>query len=346
MTVTRVNVIMGGPSAEHDVSLATGNEMLVQLDRQRYAVRAVVVSRKREFYYRDLASDQTPSKSELENPGSGQFTGPLAPAASAPIWEECDVALLAVHGSFGEDGVLQGFLDTLGVPYTGSGVCASAVGMEKITSKQILEQNGLTTPPYSVYLADGSGPSAEEIAKRHGFPCFVKCPHSGSSKLVGQARDLTALRTLLTDFATKSLRVLVESRISGEEYSCPVLQQPDGTIRALPPIFIKPVNTDYFDYEAKYTKGASEEIVPAPCSPELTSIIQEAALRAHRALGCAGVSRTDMIWDGSDLHVLEINTLPGFTAASLVPKAFAATGGTFPELLDLLIRAARKDSKA
>ncbi len=332
-----VNVIMGGPSEEHEISLATGQEMIRHLDRNKYSEKAVIVSRKKAFYY----SDEDPrnfAEKDFANPEkSKHFFGPISPAVSENIWKNCDVALLALHGEFGEDGRFQGFLETLDIPYTGSKIFASAVGMEKIVSKQLFAQNSINTPAYSVYNTESPSLSIEDVMQKHGLPCFVKCPQSGSSRLMGRADTREMLEDMLSRFSKKTVNILIESYISGDEYSCPVLEYPDGRIQALPPILIRPVKSDFFDYYAKYSKGASEEIVPAPCSPDLTKRIQEIALKAHSVLKCQCLSRTDMIVKEDTIYVLEVNTLPGLSSASLVPKAFAAIGGSFSELLDILI---------
>ena len=333
----RVIVAMGSPSAEHEVSLATGREILKHIDTAKYETRILIISRDKQFFYSDksVASLADPEFTAPET--SSHFTGPIAPAQSQDVWDGMDVVVLALHGEFGEDGRFQGFLDTIGIPYTGSGVYASAVGMEKIASKYIFEQQGITTPPYSVYHTDGSGISIQDIIEKHGFPCFVKCPQSGSSRLMGRAGTKQDLEHMLKEFAAFAQQILIESNIEGEEYSCPVLEYPDGEAMALPPILIRPVRSSYFDYRAKYTEGACEEIVPAPCDPNLAKRLQDLSLQAHKVLTCRGLSRTDMIVKGDGIYVLETNTLPGLTSASLAPKAFAATGGSYTELLDILI---------
>ncbi len=338
-------VVMGGPSAEHEISLATGREMLLHLDNKKYTPRAVVISNDKQFFY----SDTKPSllkESDYKDPEkSSYFAGPFLPISSLEIWDKCDVVILALHGEFGEDGKIQGFFDTLGIPYTGSGVYSSAVGMEKIASKMLFEQHGITTPPYSIYRIDGSGMSIDEIVEKHGFPCYVKCPQSGSSRLMGRAESKKSLEKMLMEFSKHSSSILIETAISGEEYSCPVLDYPDGTAKPLLPILIKPVDASFFDFTAKYTDGACEEIVPAPCSDELTDRMQQVALKTHLILKCSGVSRTDMIVKDDVIYTLEINTLPGFTSASLAPKSFAAMGGTFAELLDIIIENALAGKK-
>ena len=335
MTKKHVNVVMGGPSAEHEISLRTGREVLRNLDKSKYLPRAVVITKSREIYWADVERDVPTEQDCIDPSASKEFKGPLNPAASFEIWKDCDVAFLALHGEFG---VFQGFLETLGVPYTGSGVLASAMGMDKIVAKHVFEQNGITTPPYSIYHTDGSGTSIAQIATDRGFPSFVKCPQSGSSRLMGRATNTTSLEALCAEFASEASEILVESAIHGDEYSVPVLEYPDGSLKALPPILIRLVKTEFFDYTAKYMAGASEEIVPAPCSAELTARLQDVAVRAHRAIGCKGLTRTDIIVQNDTLFALEINTLPGMTSASLAPKAFAAAGGSFAELLDILLR--------
>ena len=342
MTI-RVNVIMGGPSVEHEVSLRSGLEVMANIDKNVYAVRAVVVSRNKDFFYCDPGETSLTSKN-LNNPASsGRFKGPFAPASSAAIWEKCNVVFLALHGSFGEDGVIQGFLDTLGIPYTGSGVCASAVAMDKIASKFIYMNSDLAVPEWSVYGKSHPETTVKSIAEKHGFPCFVKCPQSGSSRLMDRAQDLASLRNIIAELSPHADRLLVETAVSGVEFSCGILEKSGGELIALPPIEIRPGSSGpggFFDYTAKYTSGKSEEIVPAPRPAPLLERIKAAALAAHNALGCSGVSRTDMIYADDTLFVLETNTLPGMTPDSLLPKEFRAAGGTYAGLLDTMIRTA------
>ncbi len=348
MTV-HVNVIMGGPSVEHEISLRSGLEVMKNIDKKAYAVRAVVVSRKKEFFFsapgavfRDIAELSDPSSSE-------RFSGPLSPAASDELWKGCDVAFLALHGSFGEDGVIQGYFDTLGIPYTGSGVYASAVAMEKIASKFIYVNSGLAVPPWSIYGKAYPEVTLRYIEEKHNFPCFIKCPQSGSSRLMGRAHDRQSLEKLIAELAPQAKKLLVETAIDGIEFSCGILENDKGELLALPPVEIRPKHAahgGFFDYTAKYTAGGSEEIVPAPRPVALLDRIRQTALTAHRVLGCSGLSRTDMIYADDTFFVLETNTLPGMTSNSLLPKAFCATGGTYGGLLDILIRTALRKKTA
>jgi D-alanine-D-alanine ligase len=342
----RVNVLMGGPSAEYEVSLNSGSQVLTHIDKSKYSLRAVVINREKQFYYADIAGDNIPDIRGYSEPGS-PFKGPFHPSASKEIWDDCDAAFLALHGEFGEDGIIQGYLEALGVPYTGSNVYASAVAMNKITSKFLYELNGIGVPEYSVYGINHPDVTVDAIIKKHGFPCFLKCPQSGSSRLMGRAADRASLESLLKELQESADDILVETNITGIEFSCGVIDMPDGTAKALPPIEIRPAEaSDFFDYTAKYSHGGSIEIVPAPRPEELLREIEDIAVRAHKILGCRGVSRTDMMYDNSKLYVLETNTLPGMTSTSLLPQAFKAIGGTYAGLLDVLISSALVNRKA
>jgi len=343
-----VNVVMGGPSAEYEVSLNSGGQVLTYLDRGKYGrLRAVVIDKEKRIYYADAdAGGAVPEINGFAASG-GRFKGPLHPSDCKEVWEGCDVAFLALHGEFGEDGTVQGYLDALGVPYTGCGVYASAVAMNKITSKFLYMLGGLPVPEYSVYGVNHPETSVDGIIEKHGFPCFLKCPQSGSSRLMGRASDKESLAALLKELQESADDILVETMVKGIEFSCGVIDMPDGSTRALPPIEIRPVGSEFFDYKAKYSQGGSEELVPAPREPELLAQVEEAALRAHKLLRCYGVSRTDMIYSDSKMYVLETNTLPGMTSTSLLPQAFKAwRGGTYSELLDILLTSALKRARS
>lgn len=338
----RVNVLMGGPSAEHEVSLNSAFGVITNLDRSKYSIRAVFVSKSKEFFFRDIPEHAFPFN-ELIN--LQNYKGPFSLADSKPIWDGCGVVFLgALHGSFGEDGTIQGALDAMDLPYTGSGVTASALAMDKILSKFVYIQNGLTVPPFSIFGKIFPQTSIAEISSKHKFPCFVKAPQSGSSRLMGKADSVESLSRMLTELKQCSPNILIESAVKGIEFTCAVMEEPDGTLTALPPIEIRP-KTSFFDYTAKYTDGASEEIVPAPYPEELLERVKQVALTAHNILGCSGISRTDMIYSDDKLFVLETNTLPGLTRNSLLPKAFIAAGGSYPEMLDKLVQSALSRKK-
>lgn len=333
----KIAVLMGGPSVEHEVSLNSGREVMTNIDHTKYTVRAVVINKERQFYFADSTPETIPTLAELTNPAaSPRFTGPLSAASATVVWDGCSLAFLALHGSYGEDGVIQGYLESIGMPYTGSGVYASAVAMNKITAKILYTSNGLSAPPHSLYGKRFPENTPRALADNHGFPCFVKCPQSGSSRLMGRATSPEELAAMLEEFAPFAPELLIETMISGTEFTCSVLEDGSGVLSALPPVEIRPKNV-FFDYTAKYTASESEELVPAPQPPELLERIQQTAITAHQILGCRGVSRTDMIFADNTLFVLETNTLPGLTANSLLPKSYCAIGGTFTGLIDQLI---------
>jgi D-alanine-D-alanine ligase len=335
MEKKKIVVVMGGPSAEHEISLKTGFQVVSNLDKNKYWVCALVISKDKEFWF---AQDTTQiTQEDINNAQTSPFfKGGYKPCNSMLIWENVSGAFLALHGEFGEDGVFQGYLDTIGVKYTGCGVLSSAVGMHKILAKKIFDASGISTPPYSIFNTDGSENEIKEILAKHQFPLFVKAPQSGSSKLMARVENEQDLRRSLKELNASCNSILVESNIKGDEFSCPVIEI-NGKLRALSPIYIKPKNNaGFFDYNAKYL-GESEEICPPPHDKETIELIQKTAVAVHKVLECRGYSRTDIIVSGNTAYVLEINTLPGMTSSSLIPKAFAAEGGSFSELLDIIV---------
>jgi D-alanine-D-alanine ligase len=251
---------------------------------------------------------------------------------------EIDVALIILHGRMGEDGTIQGMLDSLGIPYQGSGVLGSAIAMNKVLSKQLYIHAGLPTSPSIV--ADRSKPmEIRAVVETLGLPVVIKPEHEGSSIGLTIARDSKDLLSAFENAWRYDKRCLVEKYISGTEITAGVLGNED--LFALPLIEICPDKRyEFFDYEAKYTPGATTEICPARISPELTEKAQQYARRAHSALYCKGYSRTDMILSGDEFYLLETNTIPGMTATSLFPQAAAKAGIGFSQLLDRLIELA------
>jgi D-alanine-D-alanine ligase len=302
----RVALLAGGKSAEREVSLKSGEQVFQVLDKQRYEV------------IRFDPRDDLPR---------------LAQDAAS-----IDVALIILHGRLGEDGTIQGFLDLLNIPYQGSGVLGSALAMNKILSKKLYAQADLPVAPFVVVDRTGSE-GASKVLDELGLPVVVKPEHEGSSIGLSIVRSADQLPKAFEDAWRFDRRCLVEKFIPGLEITGGVLG--NDSLQALPLVEIIPgANHEFFDYAAKYTPGASNEICPARLSPELTSKAQEYAMRAHRALCCQGYSRTDMIVSDNEIFVLETNTIPGMTQTSLLPQAAAAAGISFSALLDRLIELA------
>jgi len=341
-------VIMGGPSAEYDVSISSGTEVVTHLSSTgKYAVGALVISRDLEFYFHPY-SYELPDVSDFTHPADApSFRGPFKPFDSAGIWQDCQMAFLALHGDFGEDGVIQGYLETLKIPYNGSGVFSSSLAMNKIATKLMYLQKGIPTPAFETLHKEDSPEVQRRVLKNVGLPCFIKCPQSGSSKLMGRAETEEDFFTLVSELVPQAKEILVEANVTGIEFSCPVLELPHDGPTALLPVEIRPVKGAYFDYEAKYTENACEEIVPASHEQRILQQVQDLAVEAHKCLGCRSISRTDMIYAEGEMYVLETNTLPGLTPNSLLPKSYiASTGKTYSDLLERLIETALITTRA
>src|SRR5207302_435382 len=321
----RVAVLMGGPSPERDVSLASGLQVLQAADPQQYEILPYEITREGKWLPR-------PDLLLLATPGGAPQVGAVPEVAPSTALvphriEEAvgdgavDVAFIALHGPYGEDGTIQGLLELLGIPYTGSGVLASALAMDKLRSRQVGLANGLPFPPYMVVDGGAWPGNRAEVVKQFtrelGFPCVVKPNAQGSSIGVSVVQTADGLVPAVERALEYGDVVLVEEQLRGTELTCAILEDPKtGAPMPLPVIEIVP-KREFFTYEAKYEPGASEEIIPARISPALTRQAQQLALRAHRALGCEGMSRTDMFRRGDAIVLLEVNTIPGLTPGSL-----------------------------
>lgn len=298
----RVGVLYGGLSSEREVSLRTGAAVAGALRGLGYDVVEIDVGR-------DL------------------------PARL--LAEKVDVAWLAVHGRYGEDGSLQGLLECMFIPYTGSGVMASAVGMDKVYAKEIFISRGIPTPPYRTF--DGA-PAALAAADTlpFPFPVVVKPSREGSSVGVHICKTREAYVAAVEDAAKYAGTLMVEQFIKGREVQGAVLDN-----EALGVIEVRAAR-EFYDYEAKYKAGSGTQyLFPAPLPPEQYARVNEVCLGAHKALGCAGASRSDVIvTESGEVFLLEVNTLPGMTASSLLPKIAAGRGIEFPALCERLLMGA------
>ncbi len=301
----RIAVVMGGPSAEREVSLNTGRGILAALQEKGYDAVGIDLEPRRFI-------------EQLRETGA-------------------QVVFNAIHGKYGEDGLLQGALELLGIPYTGSGVLASAIAMDKGISKCLFLQAGISTPKSRIYTAADANarPLAPEIAAEFGLPLVVKPATQGSSIGVTIVEAAGALAAALDTAFGYGDHVLIEEFIKGKELTVTILGT--DSPRALPVIEIAPRSGRY-DYTSKYTKGATEYLCPAPLDDALTQAVQREALAAFTALGCRGVGRVDLMMDAAgNPYVLEVNTIPGMTATSLVPKAAAAAGLSFADLCEQIL---------
>lgn len=299
----RLALISGGISSEREVSLKSGDQVYAALDKTRY-----------EIHRYDPQSDL---------PQLVRDAGRL------------DAALIILHGPFGEDGTVQGLLDLLRIPYQGSGVLGSAVAMNKLISKRLYEKAGIPVPPYAVVSQGDASPAASAVAHL-GLPLVIKPVSAGSSIGMSIVRDAQQLGPALEKAFVHDRTVMVEKFIGGTELTAGVIG--NAELEALPLIEIVPqADYDFFDYEAKYKPGATNEICPARIDADLTAKAQRYAKLAHRALFCDGYSRTDMIFAQGEIYVLETNTIPGMTETSLFPQAAKVAGIPFGKLMDRLI---------
>ncbi len=362
----RVAVLMGGPSPERDVSLTTGRQIVAALDPRSYAVLPVEISAEGKWLPRpDLLELPQGREANAGPPRAGaailtpqSAAVDPAPSPNPPVAlafeeaierEQVDVAFIAMHGPYGEDGTMQGLLELLGIPYTGSGVLASALAMDKLRSRQIFEWHRIPVPAYLSVAREGWNDRNHvhhEVARLLGYPCVVKPNAQGSSIGVSLVREAAGLDPAVEAAFAFGAVVLVEEYVAGTEVACGILNDPrTGDPVALPLIEIVP-HAEFYTYEAKYATGGSDHIIPARLPAEVAQRTQALAVRAHQALGCEGMSRVDMIARGGDIVVLEVNTIPGMTPTSLLPDAAKAAGIAFPELLDRLIQSALQRARA
>lgn len=249
-----------------------------------------------------------------------------------------DFAFIGLHGAPGEDGLIQAMLDKAGCPYQGAGPAGSFLALNKAAAKQIFRQSGLPTADWEFLPL----PPPEDWSPRLPYPLFVKSNTGGSSLRLGRAENRAQLDAALNAIFAAGDEALLETELPGRELTCAVLGE-----EALPPLLIEPLAGTFFDYQSKYAKGGARELCPAPISQEAAQQAQELALAAHRALGLSGYSRTDFILDAKDrLTLLEVNTLPGMTATSLVPQEAAAAGISFVQLLERLMQLGLNRSRA
>lgn len=312
MTKLSIALLSGGISSERDVSIASGNQVYEVLDRDKYEV---------------IRYDPKTDLPKL-----------VADAASI------DAALIILHGPYGEDGTVQGLLDLLDIPYQGSGVLGSAISMNKLVSKQLYKNAGIPVAPdmtfKSIDLIE-----TRAVVDQLGMPLVIKPVTSGSSIGLSIVKSEDALNDALEKAFAEDHEVLIESYIKGVELTGGVIGNEE--LQALPIVEIIPGKEfDFFDYTAKYTPGATEEICPARIDEATTQKAQSYAKMAHRALCCKGYSRTDMILADGELYVLETNTIPGMTPTSLLPQAAQAAGIDFSRLLDKLIEFSLEDKKS
>ncbi|HEV2231838.1 MAG TPA: D-alanine--D-alanine ligase family protein [Terriglobia bacterium] len=359
----RIGLLFGGRSGEHEVSLTSAASVLKALDPAKYEVVPIGITRE--------GSWRVGRAAEKLLPGSGQQSSglekvlpdvlksgkpvmasadptipqlvPMNSTSLAKSQPQIDVIFPVLHGTFGEDGTVQGLLELAGIPYVGAGVVASATGMDKDVMKRLFRDAGLPVVRWVLVLRSEweGGPAGVRnvIENEIGYPLFVKPANLGSSVGISKVRSARQLSAALDLAALYDRKILVECAVDAREIECAVLgnDHPQASV----PGEIIPVN-EFYDYEAKYVKEGSNIIIPARLTHRQTKRVKEYSVRAFQAIDCAGMARVDFLLDrkNSKVFVNEINTIPGFTPISMYPKMWEATGVPYAQLLDRLIELA------
>lgn len=344
-----VGLIFGGRTREHDVTLLSASSVVAALPPD-HRVLLFGLDRHDRWLSADASARLLLSAGKLDE---ATLAARLAPDPGPPpadrwgprggLWG-VDVAFPLVHGDVGEDGTLQGLLELLDVPYVGSGVAASAVGLDKVFMKAAFAAAGLPVVPYVVVRADQATDEAALVARVEtalpGYPLFVKAANAGSSVGVEKVRDRAALLPAVRMALGYDRRVVIERGVAAREVEVAVLGA--GRLEASVPGEVVP-HTDWYDYEAKYTPGLADLVVPAVLPEDVVARLRALAVEAAAAIGAEGLARVDFFVEGAGERVWlnEINTLPGFTATSMYPHLWAATGLAYPDLIGRLLELAR-----
>ncbi len=371
MTKVRVGLLFGGYSGEHEVSISSARAIAQALslgeNSSKYELQPFYIQKDGQWQAGNLAQQVLSSGQALQLSGeeSARSAAPLGILTQATAltqadsnldtaldkFEALDSAKIDVwfpilHGPNGEDGTVQGLLKLLQVPFVGSGVLGSAVGMDKIAMKMLFAQGGLPQVQYvavnrsQIYSNPCVFPKlCDDIEAKLGYPCFVKPANLGSSVGISKVRTRQELEAALDSAASYDRRIIVEAGVTAREVECAVLGNDDPQASVVGEITF---TSDFYDYETKYTEGLAGLEIPAQLPPEVTAKIQEMAIAAFQVIDCAGLARVDFFYVESTGEVLinEINTMPGFTATSMYPQLWAATGVSFAELVDRLVQLA------
>lgn len=317
----RVAVIMGGKSAEREVSLKSGKAILKNINRKKYNVLPVIISKNNRWTC-------TKTKNTFD---------------TLRKIKNFDVAIIMLHGPYGEDGTVQGLLEMLGIPYTGASVFTSALAMNKLKTKEIMRANKILVPKYLSCSQNEWKKKKEyyfdQIKHKIGFPCVVKPNDLGSSigvSIVKTEKDLKKACNLAFNY---SKQILIEEYIKGREIHCGVLGNETPCALPLDEVLSK---REFYDYEAKYKKGMSLHQIPADLSKKMTTKIQNQALKIYKLVQCQGMARIDFFIKKNKVYFNELNTIPGFTETSIFPQEAKVAGISFTKLIDKLIQLALK----
>lgn len=349
----RVGVIFGGRSGEHEVSLMSARSVMNAIDKDKYEVLPIGITKAGRWIagpdpmkaLADGRTDSTPA-ALLGDPTRSRALMAMDETSTAVTLSsiaEVDVMFPVLHGTFGEDGAVQGLLELADIPYVGAGVVGSAVGMDKAVFKDVMRANGLPVAEHVLALRLEIEADVETVARRaeaaFPFPIFCKPVNLGSSVGVTKAHDHDELLLGLREAARWDRRVMAERGIDAREIEVSVLGN-DDPIASVPGEVVP--SREFYDYQAKYVDEDSQLLIPAPIPPERAEEARRLAVQAFRAIDCAGLARVDFLLERSSgkLYISEINTIPGFTQISMYPKLWEASGVPYSELIDRLIELA------
>lgn len=351
----RVGVLFGGQSGEHEVSLASAKGIMSAMNHEKYEVVPIGITKSGQWLTSGNIHQQLvdaaaghPVLEDLQKQadGSVENTLTLSISETGPL----DVVFPVLHGPFGEDGTVQGFLELADVPYVGAGVTGSAVGMDKAICKDIFRAHGLPIVIHRVFLRRKWQVDPESVIAECeaaiGYPMFVKPANLGSSVGIHKAKNRAELQAGLQDAATYDRKLVVEQGLDAREIEVSVLGN-DEPVASVPGEIIP--SREFYSYAAKYIDDSSDLLIPAPLEPEYVELIQNLAIEAFVSLDCCGLARCDFLLEKStgEVFVNEVNTMPGFTPISMYPKLWEATGLPYSQLIDRLIELAleRYDDK-
>ncbi len=340
----RLAVLYGGQSAEHEVSVVSARSLIDAVDPDRYVVLPIAISKSGRWLIPSRApAELTAAPGRLPEAGEEGTTLDVRPSSGLGDAGPVDVVFPLLHGPRGEDGTVQGLLELAGIPYVGSGVLASALGMDKEMQKRVFESNGIPVASWIHVHAHRWERNPEAVVnlvhEEVGFPCFAKPASLGSSVGVSKCRSEVELRAGLQDALSFGDKAIVERAVHAREFEVGVLgnDEPEASVVGE----IVP-HHEFYDYEAKYLEDGTELWVPAPIDDELSGRIRSMALHAFRAIDAAGMGRVDFFYDQDtrELFVNEINTIPGFTPISMYPRLWDASGVPYAKLIDRLVELA------
>ncbi|HEY1757442.1 MAG TPA: D-alanine--D-alanine ligase family protein [Bryobacteraceae bacterium] len=308
----RVAVLCGGRSGEHEVSINSAESIIAAMDQGRYEVERIFITKEGRWQPRAISPEPD------GNPG-------------------IDVVFPALHGTFGEDGTVQGLLELAGLPYVGAGVLASAASMDKDVMKRLCRERGIPVVDHIVVMRGAA--QTEQICRKLPFPMFVKPANLGSSVGISKVRTCEELKAALELAGRYDRKIVVERGVEGREFECSVMG--NGQPMAAIPCEILP-SREFYDYEDKYLLNQAQVVLPADLTPPQTAEMQRLTVECYQAVGCEGMARVDFLMETKtgSMYVNEINTVPGFTAISMFPKMWEKSGLPYPKLIDRLIELA------